>query len=47
MQFIKKFNKIEAIQLESVALEQIQDLVVDTIRECGYKKLADLYQKYL
>ncbi len=39
-------KKIEAIQLESVAVEQIQDLVVETIRECGHHKLADLYQNY-
>ncbi len=39
-------KKIEEIQLESVAVEQIQDLVVETIHECGHHKLADLYQKY-
>lgn len=39
-------KKIEEIQLESVAVEQIQDLVVETIYECGHHKLADLYQKY-
>ena len=39
-------KKIKEIQLESVAVEQIQDLVVETIHECGHHKLADLYQKY-
>lgn len=39
-------KKIEAISLDSIAVEQIQDIVVDTIGEMGYTKLAALYQNY-
>lgn len=42
----KIIQKIEAIKLESVAVEQIQDIVVETIKECGYNTLAGLYQNY-
>ena len=39
-------QKIEAIKLESIAVEQIQDIVVESIKECGYDTLAALYQNY-
>ena len=35
-------KKIEDVNLDSIAVEQIQDIVVDTINEMGYKKLAVL-----
>ena len=42
----KVIKKIDAVSLDSIAVEQIQDIVVDTIGEMGYTKLAALYQNY-
>ncbi len=42
----KVINKINQINLDSIAVEQIQDIVVETLRETGNVKLADLYQNY-
>lgn len=39
-------KKIESINLDSIAVEQIQDLVVQTLCDFGYKKLAIQYQAY-
>lgn len=39
-------SKLEKVELESVAVEQVQDVVVDTIKEKGFKELANLYQNY-
>lgn len=42
----KVIEKINAIELDSIAVEQIQDLVVKTLNEMGYKQLAINYQNY-
>ena len=39
---LKKINELG----EVVSVEEIQDLVVSAIRECGYKDLANAYNSY-
>ncbi len=42
----KVIEKIEQIELDSIAVEQIQDLVVLSLKELGYDELASSYQNY-